>query len=197
LFKIIFDILASFIGLIILFPVLFLICITSFFLQGLPILFFDDRLGKNGKPFTMIKFRTMSTGPSLNAEDDIKRLTKWGRILRKTSIDELPVLINVIKGEMSLVGPRPLPVKYFQRFNSFQKQRMNIKPGITGLAQINGRNQISWEDRFKYDIDYIQNRTFFLDLIIIFKTIFLAAFRKNIDGENQEIMSEFMGSDKN
>lgn len=197
MFKIIFDILASFIGLIILFPVLFLICITSFFLQGLPILFFDDRLGKNGKPFTMIKFRTMSTGPSLNAEDDIKRLTKWGRILRKTSIDELPVLINVIKGEMSLVGPRPLPVKYFQRFNSFQKQRMNIKPGITGLAQINGRNQISWEDRFKYDIDYIQNRTFFLDLIIIFKTIFLAAFRKNIDGENQEIMSEFMGSDKN
>ena len=95
----------------------------SLLLQGSPVLFFHNRLGKNGIPFMMIKFRSMSNGPSLNAEDDIKRLTKWGRFLRKTSIDELPVLINVIRGEMSLVGPRPLPIKYLPRFNSHQKQR--------------------------------------------------------------------------
>ena len=193
----IFDIVASSIGLIILSPILFIVSLIAIFFQGLPILFFHDRLGKNGNSFKMVKFRTMISGPSISAEHDITRLTKWGRFLRKTSIDELPVLINVIKGDMSLVGPRPLPVKYLTRFNSFQKQRMNIKPGITGLAQIHGRNRLSWEDRFKYDFDYIEKRTFLLDLIIIFKTLFLVAYRKNVDGENQEIMPEFMGSDKN
>ena len=192
----IFDILASFIGLIVLSPILLIVSLMSIFFQGLPVLFFHDRLGKNGISFKMVKFRTMSNGPSISAEHDITRLTKWGRFLRKTSMDELPVLINVIKGEMSLVGPRPLPVKYLPRFNSFQKQRMKIKPGITGLAQIHGRNILSWEDRFKYDIDYIGRQTFLLDLIVIFKTILLVVYRKNIDGKNQEIMPEFMGSDK-
>ena len=193
----IFDIVVSFIVLIFLSPFLLIISLITIFFQGLPVLFFHDRLGKNGISFKMVKFRTMINGPSLSAEHDIKRLTKWGRFLRKTSVDELPVLINVIKGEMSLVGPRPLPIKYLNRFNSFQKQRMNIKPGITGLAQIHGRNSLSWEDRFKYDIDYIQKRTFLLDLIIIYKTLFLVVHRKNVDGEDQEIMPEFMGSDNN
>ena len=178
-------------------PILIIVCLLSLFFQGLPLFFFHDRLGKDEIKFTMIKFRTMSNGESISAEHDITRLTKWGRLLRKTSIDELPVLINVIKGDMSLVGPRPLPVKYLSRFDSFQKKRMKIKPGITGLAQINGRNRLSWDERFNYDIDYIRKRTFLLDLMIIFKTIFLVTYRKNVDGRSQEIMPEFMGSKNN
>ena len=166
--KILFDILTSFAGLIILSPILLIVSLISFLVQGSPVMFFHKRLGKDAYPFKMVKFRTMLNGPSLSAEHDIKRLTKWGRFLRRTSIDELPVLFNVLKGEMSLVGPRPLPVKYLSRFNSFQKQRMNIKPGITGLAQINGRNHLSWEDRFDYDCEYIQKQSFLLDLMIIF-----------------------------
>jgi len=175
-------------------PLLIMTSVLSLLIQGLPILFFHERLGKNGIPFTMVKFRTMKNGPSISAEHDITRLTYWGRILRKTSIDELPVLFNVLKGNMSLVGPRPLPIKYFSRFNSFQKQRMNIKPGVTGLAQIHGRNNLSWEERFNYDIEYIQKASFIFDLYIIFMTIFLVIFFKNVDGKNQEIMTEFMGS---
>lgn len=197
MFKTSFDIIASILGLIILFPILIIVSLLSIFFQGFPLLFFHNRLGKDGIEFTMIKFRTMSNGQSFSAEHDITRLTKWGRLLRKTSIDELPVLINVIKGDMSLVGPRPLPVKYLPRFDSFQRQRMSIKPGITGLAQINGRNHLSWDERFKYDIDYTKKRTFLLDLIIIFKSILLVTYRKNVDGKNQEIMPEFMGSKNN
>ena len=194
--KIFFDTVFSFTGLIVFSPILLIIALMSIFFQGFPVLFFHNRLGKDGIPFKMIKFRTMSNGPSLSAEHDIERLTKWGRLLRKTSLDELPVLINVIKGNMSLVGPRPLPVKYLPRFNTFQKKRMNVKPGVTGLAQINGRNALSWEDRFNYDIEYLQRQTCLLDLKIIFLTILFVLNRKDIDGVDQEIMSEFMGSDK-
>ena len=136
----------------------------------------------------------MTNERSQSAEHDITRLTNWGRFLRKTSIDEIPVLFNVIKGDMSLVGPRPLPTKYLTRFNSFQKKRMKLKPGITGLAQVNGRNHLSWEDRFDYDINYINNKSFFLDINIIFRTLYLVVFRKNIEGKSQEIMPEFMGT---
>tara|TARA_B100001750_G_C15479810_1_gene584704 strand:+ start:238 stop:756 length:519 start_codon:yes stop_codon:yes gene_type:complete len=162
--------------------------------QGFPVLFFHQRLGKDGISFTMIKFRTMKNGPSLSAKHDITRLTKWGRFLRRTSIDELPVLINVLKGEMSLVGPRPLPIKYLSRFNSFQLNRLNVKPGITGLAQINGRNLLSWDEKFKYDIDYVNEHSFLLDIIIIFKTIKVLFSEKNVKAKDQEIMPEFMGS---
>jgi len=194
LIKILFDFLTSFSGLILLLPVFLLTSIISIIFQGLPVFFFHKRLGKHGIIFTMVKFRTMTNEPSVSAEHDISRLTRWGRFLRKTSIDELPVLINVIKGDMSLVGPRPLPVKYLSRFNSFQKKRMDVKPGITGLAQINGRNQLSWEERFAYDVEYTKGKSFFLDLVIIFKTLYLVIFRKNIDSKSQEIMPEFMGT---
>jgi len=194
LIKVLFDILVSFIGIVLLLPVLILISVISISLQGFPVFFFHERLGRYGIVFTMIKFRTMTNEPSKSAEHDITRLTRWGRFLRKTSIDELPVLLNVIKGDMSLVGPRPLPTKYLARFNSFQKKRMDVKPGITGLAQINGRNHLSWEDRFDYDIKYINNRAFFFDINIIIRTLFLVVFRKNIEGESQEIMPEFMGT---
>ena len=192
--KVLFDFLISFIALILLLPVLILIAIISIVLQGFPVFFLHERLGKDGIVFTMLKFRTMINGPSQSAEHDITRLTGWGRFLRRTSIDELPVLFNVIKGDMSLVGPRPLPVKYLTRFSDLQKKRMDIKPGITGLAQVNGRNHLSWEDRFSYDVEYIKKKSFFLDLGIIFKTLYIVLFRKNIDSKSQEIMPEFMGT---
>ena len=195
--KIIFDYFASLLGLIILSPIILLIVLISFFAQGQPIFFIHERLGKDGIPFMMIKLRTMSSGPSISARDDITRITKWGRFLRITSMDELPVLLNVLKGEMSIVGPRPLPTKYLNRFSSFQKKRMNVKPGITGLAQINGRNHLSWDERFKYDIDYLNKKSFFFDLKIIFKTFLLVIIHKNVDGKTQEIMPEFFGSDLN
>jgi lipopolysaccharide/colanic/teichoic acid biosynthesis glycosyltransferase len=196
LIKKIFDFILSLIGLFILFPFLLLIALLSFYFQGLPILFFHKRLGKDGSYFSMIKFRTMENGPSLSAENDVERLTKWGRILRKWSIDELPVLLNVLKGDMSIVGPRPMPIKYFKRYNSFQKNRMNVKPGITGLAQIYGRNHLSWEKRFDYDVKYTKNQTFYIDFVILLKTILLVIKGVNVEAKNQEIMPEFMGTDK-
>ncbi len=192
--KQIFDYLFSLSGLILLLPIIFIVSLISMISQGFPVLFFHQRLGKDGISFTMIKFRTMKNGPSLSAKHDITRLTKWGRFLRRTSIDELPVLINVLKGEMSLVGPRPLPIKYLSRFNSFQLNRLNVKPGITGLAQINGRNLLSWDEKFKYDIDYVNEHSFLLDIIIIFKTIKVLFSEKNVKAKDQEIMPEFMGS---
>ena len=197
MFKVLFDFLTCFFGLMLLLPVLIITAVISRIFQGSPVFFLHKRLGKDGIIFTMVKFRTMINGPSLGAEHDITRLTRWGRLLRKTSIDELPVLFNVIKGDMSLVGPRPLPVKYLSRFNSLQKKRMDVKPGITGLAQINGRNHLSWEDRFNYDVEYTRKKSFLLDLDIIFKTLFLVLLRKNISSKSQEIMPEFMGTTRN
>lgn len=194
--KQIFDFSASFLTLIILSPVLVITSIASLIFQGFPILFYHERLGKDGVPFKMVKFRSMLNTPSLSAEHDKKRLTKWGRFIRQTSIDELPVLFNVLKGDMSLVGPRPLPIKYLSRFNSFQLKRISIRPGITGLAQVKGRNHLSWDERFNYDIKYVENHSFFSDIIIIFKTIVIVLSTKNVSGKNQEIMPEFMGSKK-
>ena len=188
------DFLISSLAVVILLPVLLFTALLSFYFQGLPILFFHKRLGKDGKPFTMIKLRTMVKGISISAENDIERLTKWGKFLRRLSIDELTVLFNVIKGDMSLVGPRPMPIKYLKRYNSFQKKRMNIKPGITGLAQINGRNHLTWEDRFDYDVKYVLKNSLFTDFVIIIKTILLVLKGKNVEAKDQEIMPEFMGT---
>jgi sugar transferase EpsL len=151
-------------------------------------------LGKDGHPFTMVKFRTMDNGHSLSAKHDITRLTSWGRVLRKTSIDELPVLFNVIKGDMSLVGPRPMPTKYLPRFNKSQINRLNVKPGITGLAQVTGRNSLSWEEKFELDVKYVKQNSLIEDLIIIIKTLFTVIKGKDVEASDQEIMPEFMGS---
>ena len=191
--KRIFDFFASALGLIILSPILLICALIGFLWEGIPIIFSHGRLGKNGAPFTLIKFRTMSNGPSLSANHDITRLTTWGRFLRRTSIDEIPVLLNVIIGDMSLVGPRPMPTKYLSRFSTSQIKRLNVKPGITGLAQVTGRNNLSWEERFDLDVQYVSNHSFIQDLIIIFKTIFIVLSRKNVDAQDQEIMPEFMG----
>jgi lipopolysaccharide/colanic/teichoic acid biosynthesis glycosyltransferase len=182
------------IGLIILSPIILITAVISVISQGFPIFFHHERLGKDGHPFTMVKFRTMDNGHSLSAKHDITRLTSWGRVLRKTSIDELPVLFNVIKGDMSLVGPRPMPTKYLPRFNKSQINRLNVKPGITGLAQVTGRNSLSWEERFALDVNYVKNNSFMGDLIIILKTLIVVFKGKNVDANNQEIMPEFMGS---
>tara|TARA_B100001142_G_scaffold264574_1_gene268293 strand:+ start:683 stop:1282 length:600 start_codon:yes stop_codon:yes gene_type:complete len=189
-----FDLIASLFGIVILFPIIIFTFLINMIVQGFPILFYQQRIGENGIPFILIKFRTMSNEKSLSAIHDISRLTKWGRFLRKTSIDELPALFNVIKGDMSLVGPRPLPLKYLNRFDDYQIKRIEVKPGITGLAQINGRNQLSWEKRFEYDVQYTNNNSFLIDLKIIFKTILLVIRGKNISAKGQEIMPEFMGS---
>ena len=177
-------------------PLIIIISILSIINQGFPILFIHKRLGKNAKEFDMIKFRTMLNGTSISAEDDSNRITKWGRFLRKSSLDELPALLNVLKGEMNLVGPRPLPTKYLNRFDKFQYRRMEVKPGVTGLAQIKGRNNISWEKKFEHDIKYIKKRSFLLDLKILLKTVKVVISRAGTQPNDSEIMPEFFGKNK-
>ena len=195
--KRLFDFIISLIGLIIFSPLLLLLSIAIIALDGFPIIFFQPRLGKNKIFFNIIKFRTMKIGDSKSSEDDEIRQTLLGKLLRKTSLDELPVLINVLKGDMSLVGPRPLLIKYSKRFNSFQNRRHEVLPGITGLAQINGRNQISWEEKFNYDVQYINEHNLLLDIKILLKTIYSVLFFKGTSPEGKDIMPEFMGSEEN
>ena len=191
--KRIFDIFFSLLLLTVFFPLLIATSLLSLLFQGNPILFIHERLGENRKSFKMIKFRTMNNEPSISAKDDERRLTEWGRFLRRTSIDEILVLLNVFKGDMSLVGPRPMPVKYFDRFSDYQLKRFNLKPGITGLAQIKGRNNISWDERFRFDVDYVYNNSFFIDLKIIFLTVFVVLKGSGVGSFDSEIMPEFLG----
>jgi len=195
--KRIFDFTASLIGLVVLLP--FILILSSFILifNGWPVFFIQPRLGKNKIPFNMIKLRTMKSGISKSSEHDAARLTKIGKVLRKTSVDELPVLFNVIKGDMSLVGPRPLLLKYGPRFSPKQDRRHQVLPGITGLAQINGRNTISWEDKFDYDIQYVKNHSFWIDLKILIQTMFLVIKFQGTSQPGEDIMSEFMDTEKN
>ena len=195
--KRLFDIIISLIALIVFTPLLFLISIAILVFDGLPIIFIQPRLGKDKEAFNIVKFRTMKVGPSKSSANDESRQTLLGKFLRKSSLDELPVLINVLKGEMSLVGPRPLLIKYSKRFNSFQNRRHEVLPGITGLAQIKGRNQISWEEKFIYDVQYIDEHNFLLDIKILFKTMTLVLFSKGTSPKGQDIMPEFMGSKEN
>tara|TARA_Y100001960_G_C14774755_1_gene882389 strand:- start:1460 stop:1948 length:489 start_codon:yes stop_codon:yes gene_type:complete len=161
--------------------------------MGFPIFFRQFRSGLNAKPFTLIKFRTMRNNKRITGEMDggKDRLTKLGIFLRKTSLDELPSFINVFKGEMSLVGPRPLLIEYLDRYTKFQAQRHRVKPGITGWAQVNGRNALSWEEKFELDNWYIKNQSIFLDLKIFFKTIIIVFGKKGINKINDDLMEEF------
>jgi lipopolysaccharide/colanic/teichoic acid biosynthesis glycosyltransferase len=164
-----------------------------------PVLFKQDRTGKNGKIFTLYKFRTMQelkdeTGTPL---PDEKRLTRIGKFLRRFSIDELPEFINVLKGDISLVGPRPLLLKYLDRYSPEQARRHEVKPGITGWAQVNGRNAITWEEKFKYDVWYIDNWSIWLDIKILFLTIWKVIKSEGISQEGQATMEEFKGSEVN
>ena len=165
----------------------------SFILQGSPVIFSQSRPGKDQKLFTLYKFRTMELTDSNEVDDTTKRITGLGQFLRKTSLDELPSIFNVIKGEMSLVGPRPLLPEYLNKYNDFQKRRHEVLPGITGLAQISGRNAISWEERFKYDVEYVENNSLIIDIAIIFRTITRIFSSKDINHGEDKTMPKFEG----
>ena len=193
--KRILDILLSLFGIIILLPVFLILSVSIYLMDGRPIFFKQIRPGLKEKPFLLYKYKTMSNQKlkdGLELSDD-KRITKLGSWLRKTSLDEIPSLLNVIKGDMSLVGPRPLLLEYLKIYNDQQKKRHNVKPGITGWAQINGRNNIDWKKKLDLDIWYVNNKSFWLDLKIIFKTFLKVAKQEDISPEGHAIMEKFKG----
>lgn len=190
------DFVLSLIALIVLSPVILIVAIFVKIKLGSPVLFKQERPGKNEKIFKMYKFRTMTNEKDEEGNlltDDI-RLTKFGKLLRSTSLDELPELFNILKGDMSIVGPRPLLVKYLPLYNEHQKHRHDVRPGFTGWAQCNGRNALSWEEKFDLDVYYTKHVSFLLDLRIIFKTIKIVLFREGISSETSVTMEEFRGS---
>lgn len=195
-FKRFIDILLSLLALIILSPVLVLVAILVRIKLGGPVLFSQNRPGKDEKIFKMYKFRTMTDERDSNGEllpDDL-RLTKFGKLLRATSLDELPELWNILKGDMSIVGPRPLLVQYLPLYNEEQKRRHEVRPGLTGLAQVSGRNAISWEDKFMLDVEYVNEISFFNDLKYILITIKKVCVKEGISSNTSQTMEIFRGS---
>jgi len=194
--KRILDVVVALLVLIILSPLLIGIAILVRLLLGHPIFFRQKRPGLHGDPFYIIKFRTMSNARDGNGNllPDSERLTAFGRFLRSTSLDELPELWNVLRGEMSLVGPRPLLMDYLERYTSQQARRHEVKPGITGWAQVNGRNTLDWDKRFELDVWYVDNFSLWLDMKIIGLTLYKVLRRDGISEQNQATMTEFMGS---
>ena len=192
------DVVLASVALLALSPVLFAEAVLVRVKLGSPVIFKQERAGKNGKPFYMYKFRSMS-----NAKDEDgnllpkeQRLDKFGKLLRSTSLDELPSLFNVVCGKISLVGPRALYMKYIPRYSPEQARRLEVRPGVTGLAQVNGRNAISWEKKFEYDVQYVDNITFVGDWKIMFKTIGKVFKREGITSSTSVTMEEFMGSEE-
>lgn len=194
--KRLFDILASLIGLILLSPVILVTAILVRSKLGSPIFFTQDRVGKDNKIFKMIKFRTMTDDRDKWGEllSDEERLTPFGQFLRSTSIDELPELINVLKGDMSLVGPRPLLVEYVPLYSKEQIRRHEVRPGITGWAQVNGRNTVEWNERFMLDVEYVDTHNFLFDIKIIFMTIGKVIKKDGISQEGHVTMEKFKGN---
>ncbi len=186
------------IGLLVFSPFFLIISFILFFSNGRPVFFKQARIGKNGNQFYFYKFRTMTSQKDSNGAllSDEKRITKIGKWIRKTSLDEIPSLFNVVKGEMNLVGPRPLLPEYLPLYSKEQNKRHLVSPGITGWAQINGRNAITWEKKFKLDVWYVKNRNLILDLKILFLTIYKVIKAENISPDGQEIMPKFKGSKK-
>jgi len=190
------DVVLATLALIVLSPVMLVVAILVRTKLGSPVLFKQERPGLNGKIFKLYKFRSMSDARDKdgNLLPDEERLGKFGKTLRSTSLDELPSLLNIIMGEMSIVGPRPLLVRYLPRYNEHQARRHEVRPGFTGHAQVNGRNSISWEDKFNYDVEYVDNITFINDWKIIFKTVLVVLKRDGISSETSVTMEEFMGT---
>lgn len=186
----------SLIAIIILSPILLITYLLVRVKFGKPVIFIQKRVGKDGKVFDLYKFRTMTNqrGKDGKLLPDDQRLTSFGKKLRSTSLDELPELFNILKGDMALIGPRPLLVKYLPLYNDEQARRHEVRPGLTGYAQVNGRNAITWEDRFKLDVEYVDNVTFLNDWKIIFKTIKTVFKREGISEEGSATMDEFKGN---
>lgn len=195
-FKRFFDFVLSLIAIIILSPVYIIVAILVRVKLGSPVIFTQERPGKDVKIFKMYKFRSMTseTDEEGNLLPDEVRLTSFGKQLRSTSLDELPELFNILKGDMSIVGPRPLLVKYLPLYNDFQKHRHDVRPGLTGWAQVNGRNAISWEDKFRLDVEYTEKCSFLLDLKILFMTVSSVLKKEGISSDTSVTMNEFTGT---
>lgn len=192
------DLIASILGLALLSPLMLAIALTILCTMGRPVFFRQRRPGHRGRPFWLVKFRTMSNAldPDAGLLSDHLRLTRLGRILRRTSLDELPELWNVAKGQMSLVGPRPLLMEYMDRYTPEQGRRHHVKPGITGWAQINGRNALTWEQKFAFDLWYVDHRSLWLDLRILLRTLWQVLDRDGISFEGSATMPRFMGGEE-
>lgn len=196
--KIIFDFIVSFVALIVLLPVMIIVSLAVLVDLGMPVFFVQIRPGLKGKPFNVYKFRTMRA-PSVDgllSEGDAERLTKIGRLLRKASLDEIPQLWNVLKGDMSLVGPRPLLMEYLPLYNERQMRRHDVTPGITGWAQINGRNNLSWQEKFELDLWYVENHSLWLDIKILFKTVSKVLQREGVSSPEHVTSERFKGNDQ-
>lgn len=191
-----FDMLLALVALLVLLPWLLLLGALVRGLLGAPVLFRQERPGRHGRPFAMIKFRTMTDASDSSGHllQDAERLTSFGRLLRSTSLDELPELWNVLIGEMSLVGPRPLLMDYLPLYTDEQMRRHEMRPGVTGWAQINGRNALSWEEKFALDVWYVENHSFWLDLQIIAKTVVKVFSRSGVSADGDVTMPRFRGS---
>ena len=189
------DFICALAALIVLFPVIAVTALLVRIKLGSPVIFTQERPGLDERIFSLYKFRTMTDEKDENGEllPDEQRLTKFGRLLRSTSLDELPELVNILKGDMSVVGPRPLLVKYLERYDSHQKRRHEVRPGFTGYAQVHGRNAISWEEKFDLDVYYVDHVSFLMDWKIILKTVKTVIKREGINSETAATMEEFKG----
>lgn len=195
-FKRLIDLIVSFLGIVLLSPVILIIAILLQIVNRSNPFFLQSRPGEKEAIFKLIKFKTMTDRRDVNGDllSDNERLTRVGNLIRKTSLDEIPQLINVLKGEMSLIGPRPLLVEYLPLYNEEQRKRHRVRPGITGWAQVNGRNAINWEDKFKLDVYYVNKISFFLDLKIVFLTVKKVLISKDINSSDTVTMEKFSGS---
>lgn len=189
------DILVSALGLLAISPLLLLLSLLVYLYHGWPVFFTQERPGLHGKIFKMVKFRTMTNARDADGKllPDAERLTSFGRLLRRTSLDELPELWNVLKGDMSLVGPRPLLVRYLERYTPEQARRHEMRPGITGLAQVRGRNALSWPEKFAYDVQYIDTWSLALDARLLVETVAVVLFGTGVSAEGEATMTQFMG----
>lgn len=196
MFKRFFDIFASTCGLLVLLPIILMVAWKVRRNLGFPVLFHQIRPGKDGKPFEMVKFRTMRDAVDKNGNPlpDDQRITSFGSFLRASSLDELPELWNVLKGDMSLVGPRPLLMEYLPLYSDEQLRRHDVRPGITGWAQVNGRNALGWEEKFRLDVWYVDQQSFWLDLKILVLTVKKVLVRDGVSAEGHVTMEKFMGN---